>query len=79
MHSKGMGQVICCLVTKSCVTLFATPWNVASPGFSLHGIFQTRILSCPFLLQGIFPNQRLNPGFLHWQADSLPLSHLGSP
>ena len=35
-----------------------------------------------FLLQGIFPTQGLNPHLLcllHWQADSLPLSHLGSP
>ena len=31
------------------------------------------------LLQGIFPTQGSNPSFLHWQADSLPLSHLGSP
>ena len=33
------------------------------------------------LLQGIFPTLRSNPHFwclLHWQADSLPLSHLGS-
>ena len=29
-------------------------------------------------LQGIFPTQRLNL-HLHWQADSLPLSQLGSP
>ena len=28
---------------------------------------------------GIFPNQGLNPCPLHWQADSLPLSHQGSP
>ena len=28
---------------------------------------------------GIFPNQGLNPCSLHWQADSLPLSHQGSP
>ena len=27
---------------------------------------------------GIFPHQRLNPCLLHWQADSLPLSHHGS-
>ena len=26
----------------------------------------------PFLLQGIFLTQRLNPHLLHWQADSLP-------
>ena len=28
---------------------------------------------------GIFPDQGLNPCSLHWQADSLPLSHQGSP
>ena len=31
------------------------------------------------LFQGIFQTQGSNPGFPHWQADSLPLSHLGSP
>ena len=30
-------------------------------------------------LQGIFPTQGLNWCFLHWQVDSLPLNHLGSP
>ena len=34
---------------------------------------------CHFLLQKIFPTQRSNPGLLHCEADSLPLSHLGSP
>ena len=33
---------------------------------------------CHFLLQGIFPTQRLNPHLLHWRADSLPLSYQGS-
>ena len=28
---------------------------------------------------GIFPDQRSNSCLLHWQADSLPLSHQGSP
>ena len=28
---------------------------------------------------GIFQDQRPNPCLLHWQADSLPLSHQGSP
>ena len=31
------------------------------------------------LLQGIFPTQGSNPGLLHWQADSLSLSHQESP
>ena len=35
--------------------------------------------SCRFLLQGIFPTQGLNLWPLHWQADSLPQSHQGSP
>ena len=34
-------------------------------------------VGCYFLLQGIFPSQGLNPRFLPWQVDSLPLSHLG--
>ena len=36
----------------------------------------------PFLLQGIFPTQGFSLCFLHlphWQADSLPLCHLGYP
>ena len=36
-------------------------------------------VGCHFLLQGISPTQGLNLHLLHWQADSLPLSHLGSP
>ena len=28
---------------------------------------------------GIFPDQGSNPCLLHWQVDSLPLSHQGSP
>ena len=39
-------------------------------------------VGCHFLLQGIVLTQGLNlslPYLLHWQADSLPLSHQGSP
>ena len=38
-------------------------------------------VGCHSLLQGIFPTQGSNLRLwhlLHWQADSLPLSHLGS-
>ena len=35
-------------------------------------------VGCHLLLQGIFPTQGLNPHLLHWQVDSLPLSHQGS-
>ena len=64
----------------SCVSFFEThglwparllrPWD--SPGKS------TRV-GCHFLLQGIFPSHGSNPCLLHWQADSLPLSHQGRP
>ena len=36
-------------------------------------------VGCHFLLQGIFLIQGSNLLLLHWQVDSLPLSHLGSP
>ena len=35
-------------------------------------------VGCRFLLQGIVPTQEWNPS-LHWQVDSLPLSHQESP
>ena len=46
------------------------PWDF--PGKSTGG-------TCHFLLQGIFLTQGLNPCLPHWQVDSLPLSHQGSP
>ena len=49
------------------------PWN--SPGNNTG-------VGYHFLLQGIFLTQRSNPHLLYllqWQADSLSLSHLGSP
>ena len=52
-----------------------------SPLYScVHGIFlgKNSGVGCPFLLHGIFLAQGLNSYLLHWQVDSLPLSHLGS-
>ena len=70
----------CCLVAKSCAIL-CDPMDCSLPGSSVHGIFQARILQmgCHFILQGIFPTQGLNSHLLHWQADSLLLSHQESP
>ena len=36
-------------------------------------------MGCHFLLEGIFPTQRLNPSLLHWQAYSLLLNYQGGP
>ena len=54
-------------------TRLLCPWNF--PGKNTG-------MGCHFLLQGIFLNQGSNPhllSLLHWQMDSLPLCHLGSP
>ena len=68
-----------CLVIRSCLTLLPA-----------HGLQPPRLLypwyfpgknsgvGCHCLYQEIFPTQGLNP-HLHWQADSFPLSHMGSP
>ena len=65
--------------------------SIVSSSLQHHGLQPARLLcprdfagkntgvGCHFLLQGIFPIQGSNPHFLHWQVDSLPLSHLGSP
>ena len=69
-----------CSFAELCPTL-CNPMDSSPLGSSVHGIFpgkNTRV-SCHFLLQGIFPAQKLNPCLLHLQVDSLPLSHLGSP
>ena len=36
-------------------------------------------VGCHFLLWGIISTEGLNLHLLHWQADSLPLSHQGNP
>ena len=46
------------------------PWD--SPGKDTG-------VGCHALLQGTFPTQRSNPHLLHWQMDSLPLSHWEIP
>ena len=71
----------CCLFARLRPTL-CDPMDSSPPGSSLHGISQARNfrsgMGCHFLLQGIFSTQGSNPHLLHWQADSLPLSHLES-
>ena len=71
--------ICCCSVTKWCLNLY-DPVSSNPPGSSVHAISQARILkqlSLPF--PGIFPIRGSNLHLLHWQADSLPLRHLGSP
>ena len=49
-----------------CVQLRVTPWTVALPGSSVHGILQARILewvAMPFF--GDIPHQKIKPGSLN--------------
>ena len=70
----------------SCVQLFVTQWTVAcqaplSMGFPQQGSWSGLPFTCPrdLPIPGIFPTQGLNLCLLHWQTDSLPLNHQGSP
>ena len=69
--------------------MFVLSHSVMPNSLQPHGLYATRLLcpwnfpgknttvSCHFLLQGIFPTQGSNLlWLLHWQVDSLPLSHL---
>ena len=66
------------VVSSSCNTLTYSlpglcPWNFLGKNTEV---------GCHFLVQGIFPVQGSNLhllNLLNWQADSLSLSHLGSP
>ena len=77
-HTTPVHQGALCSVTQLCPTLcdpvdcrLLCPRDF--PGKNTG-------VGCHFLLK-IFPTQGSNPHFLHllhWQVDSLPLSHLGS-
>ena len=64
------------VLSHSVVTDSVTQWTVAH-----QALLSMEFSRQEYLLQEIFLTQGLNPCllyFLHWQADSLPLSHLGS-
>ena len=69
-----------CLANKSCLT-FLWPHGLQPIMFLCSWDFpgKNSEVGCHFFLQGIFPTQGSNLHLLHWQADSLPLNHQGSP
>ena len=79
-HRNNGGSVCVCVCARS---HSATPWTLAcqaplSMGFSRQGYWS----GLPFPTLGDLPDQRSNSRLsflLHWQVDSLPLHHLGSP
>ena len=62
---------------------FVTPWTVAHQApLSMRFPRQEYWSRLLFFPPGVFQTQGSNPSLLcllHWQADSLPLSHMGSP
>ena len=80
LNSSTLYALFSFLISKSRPTLLGRYGLVAcqdplSTGFPVKDTG----VGCHSLLQGIFPNQESNPNLLYWQADSLPLSHQGSP
>ena len=65
------------------VTIFVTPWTEALQApLSMRFPMQEHWCGLPFPAQEIFLPEGLKPcllHFLHWQANSLPLCHRGSP
>ena len=76
--SKYFGLLVHCSLSH--VQLFATPWTHWP---FVHGIFQARILEWVAISYSRgFSQPRDGTQVLHllnWQADFLPLHHLGSP
>ena len=66
-----------CLVARSCLTL-CDPMDCRLPDSSIHGDSPGKNtgVGCHALLQGIFPTQGSNPGFLHCRLVLYHLSHL---
>ena len=91
MSRKEMGQggwdvdtaFVTVLWEQSCPTLYG-PMDYSPPGFSVHGIFQARILE--WIAISYFRASSWSRDWtlhllhlLHWQADSLPQSPRGKP
>ena len=71
---------MCDVLSHSAVSN-SDPMDCSPPGSSVHGMFQARVMEW-VAISCSRPTQGLNLYLLcplHWQADSLPLSHLGSP
>ena len=69
-----------CAQSVSHVWLFRTAWTGAHQALlSMEFSRQEYWSGLPFPLQGMFPTQGWNLHLLHWQADSLSLSHMVKP
>ena len=84
--SLRIPNVCCRSVAQSCLTL-CNPMDCSPPGSSVHGVSQERILEWVAISSSrvsSWPRDRTHISFiasslLHWQVDSLPLSHQRRP
>ena len=68
------------IVSYSVISDSATPWTVAHQApVSMGFPRQEHWSGLPFPSPGNLPNQGSDLCLLHWQVDSFPLSHQGSP
>ena len=61
-----------------CLTLLQLRGLSPARLLSAHRIFQARIVVWVAISSGDLPDPGIEPASSAWQADSLPLSHLGS-
>ena len=72
--------VLCVLSCSVVPDSFVTPWTVARQApLTMDFSRQEHWSGLLFPSAGIFPTHGMNPHLLHWQEDSLPLSHLAIP
>ena len=77
IHLHFINKIVLCSVVSQ---LFATTWTVACQApLSMEFSRQEYWSGLHALLQGIFPTQGSNPGFLHCRWILYHLSHQGSP
>ena len=77
---QDLGSNIC--VFSPLAMSDSDPKDCSPPGSSVHGIFQAKILKWVAISPRVSSQLGLNPSvlhFLHWQADSLPLSRQEAP
>ena len=75
----GTDTYMCAKSFQSCLTL-CNPMACSPPGSCVHGILQARILECVVMLPPVdLPDLGIEPVSPALQADSLLLSHWGSP
>ena len=81
VHYVIFSSVLCAVLSHSVLSNSLLPMDCSLPGTSVHGDSPGRDtgIVCHALLQGIFPNQGLNPDLPHCRRLLYHLSHQGSP